>query len=387
MAESARENKIASMMPEWSQLNEELLQLISKHLESCFDVVHARSVCSSWRSSFPFPSGLLRPSFSLPAFADFPQESKDLCTFEKVPLFLFRVRPPPVAAVLPSEFFLGGISREKSDDHIELLPSPLQCSVKVKIARCVPQLVNMLDCQILPLGHQYRMISWDPQDWRRDYEGMAFLPLKEEGGGEFIVLLNYTKFLFVLTSAEMRWMRLKQISDDSCKGVVTFRGRFYAVFVNGDVFVIDPYSLEATLVMSSHPWASSTYLVSSGNDELFMVEKIIRNEVYYIRSDCRLRVSRLDEEAGKWVEVSDLGDRVLFVGLLGNVSCSAKELPDNCGVSGNSILFSNEPYFYKYGPITGSVEDDPNCWTFSRENVVRFLSTFSVVALQLVCQA
>ncbi|CAA7047920.1 unnamed protein product [Microthlaspi erraticum] len=44
-------NKMTSpsswMILDWTQLPEELLQVISENLDNCFDVVHARSVCSS----------------------------------------------------------------------------------------------------------------------------------------------------------------------------------------------------------------------------------------------------------------------------------------------------------------------------------------------------
>ncbi|KAG7572526.1 hypothetical protein ISN44_As09g008860 [Arabidopsis suecica] len=77
----------------------------------------------------------------------------------------------------------------------------------------------------------------------------------------------------------------------------------------------------------------------------------------------RRLVNGLDEEAGKWVEVSDIGDRLLVIGDLGNVCCSTKELPDGCGLSGNSIVFTHGPgnvtYSYKYGVHTGREEDRP----------------------------
>ncbi|KAG7572073.1 hypothetical protein ISN44_As09g004710 [Arabidopsis suecica] len=379
--------KISSMMPDWSQLPDELLHLISKNLDNCFDVLHARSVCRSWRSSFPFPCCLLRPSYSLPAFADFPFVSEEFCTLEKIHLFLYRVRTP--AAALPSAYFLGGIGRDESEDHMEL-PSPLQCSVRVKIRGSDPTLMNIIDCQIVPLGYQYRMIGWDPEDWATDYRGVAFLPLnKEGGGGEFVVLLNYTKNLYVLRSTEMRWMKLKVTSDASCSDLVAFRGRFYAAFLNGDIFIFDTYTMQRTPMMPSEPLRSSNYLIASGNDELFLVEKFNPfpncGRIDFKRFICR--VSRLDEEAGKWVVVSDLGDRVLFIGHFGNVCCSAKELPDDCGVSGNSILFTNEPgnvtFAYKYGVQTGRAEDDLNCWRLSRQIRVTILNTFPVVALRL----
>ncbi|CAL9233886.1 unnamed protein product [Arabidopsis halleri] len=379
LSESTKEKTCS--MPDWSLLPEELLNLISKHLEDyCFDVVHARSVCTSWRSSFPFPSSLLRPSYSLPSFAKFPRKSKGFCTLEKIPLFLFRVRAPHADA---SEYFLGGIGRDV--DHVEL-PSPLQCSVKVKIPDSDPTLINMLDCQVLSLGHQYRMIGCNP----KYYKGVAFLPLNNNGGGEeFIVLLNYTKNLLMLRSTEMRWMLLEKYSIASCSDLITFRGMFYAAFLNHDIFVIDPYSLEATPLMPSEllDCGSVNDLVPSGNDELFLVEKIIPRTGVLDFSRLTLRVSRLDEEAGKWVEVSEIGDRLLVIGDLGNVCCSAKELPDGCGLSGNSIVFTHGPgnvtYCYKYGVHTGREEDDLNCWRYSRDQRVTILSTSPVVALRV----
>ncbi|XP_010429463.1 PREDICTED: F-box/kelch-repeat protein At1g64840-like [Camelina sativa] len=376
---------MSSMMPDWSQLPEELLPLISKKLEDyCFDVVHARSVSRTWRSVFPFPSCLVRPSYSLPSFADFPLKSKELCTLEKVPLFLFRLRAPDASAALPFEYILGGIGR---DDSVELLPSPLQCRVKVKIQGSEPTLMNMLDCQIIPLGHQYRMIGWDPERWIRYYRGVVFLPLNNDG--EFVVLLSYAKVLLVLTSAEMRWKRLTNVPNYQCTDLVTYRGRFYAVFLTGKIVVIDPYSLEVTPLMPSQPLRSSNYLIPSGNDdELFLVENFNpipdADELDFNRFTCR--VSRLDEAAGVWVVVSDLGDRVLFVGHFGNTCCSAKELPDGCGVTGNSILYTNGgnvTFAYKYGVHTGRPEDELNIWRFSREKRVTILSTSPALALRV----
>ncbi|KAG7571989.1 F-box domain [Arabidopsis suecica] len=368
----------SSIMPDWSQLPEELLHLISKNLENyCFDVVHARSVCTSWRSAFPFP--LLRQSYPLPSLSLYPSKSKDLCTIEKVPLFLFRVLTPDVADVLsPFEyFFLGGIDQDESDDHMEL-PSPLQCSVKVKLPGTEPILMNMLDCQIIPVGHKYRMIG-------QDFIRVAILPLdKEAKRGEFVVILNYSYTLLVLTSAEMRWKPLKNVLGTTCNNLVTFRGRFYATFTSMKTVVIDPYSLEVTLLLPS-PENPVHYLVPSGNDELFLVESTFHSSDI---SQLTYRVSRLDEKAGTWVEVKDLGDRVLFVGNLGKFSCSAKELPRGCGLSGNSILFTdlrgNVIFPYKYGVHTGNPEDDLNCWRPARENSVVILNTsFPVMTLRV----
>ncbi|CAH8367109.1 unnamed protein product [Eruca vesicaria subsp. sativa] len=151
----------------------------------------------------------------------------------------------------------------------------------------------------------------------------------------------------------MRWVKLKKFSDASYEDIVNFRGRFYVTTLNKDVFVIDPYSLDEIPLMPLQPLRSVKYLVPSGNDdELFLVEKILPSRGVLDFSRLACRVSKLNDEAGTWVEVSDVGGRVLFIGYLGNVSCCAKELPDGCGLSGDSLLFTGGPgnvtYFYKY---------------------------------------
>ncbi|KAL0741167.1 hypothetical protein Bca4012_082680 [Brassica carinata] len=368
MAEPQTEKKasLSPRMPDWTQLPEELLHIITEKLENCFSVIHARSVCSSWRSTFPFPDCLLRPSYSLPAFRDFPYVSKGLCTLEKVPLFLFRVQTPSAS---PSEYLLGGVGRDESVDYMEF-QYPIQFSVKIPGSE--PTLLNIRNSQVFPLGHQYRMMGWDPESWTTKYKGVAFLPLNKEGE-EFVVLINYTMDLLVLRSSEMRWMRLKETSNAQCCHVVAFRGRFYATFISGDLFIFDPYKLKRTPFTPSPPLRSGKYLVEAGDDELLLVENFDPFPDAEILDFNRLtcRVSRLDNEADKWVEITDLGDRVLFIRDSGNVCCSAKMLPDGCGVSGNSIVFTNDGYMtyaYKYGVHTGREDDELNTWRFSREN-------------------
>ncbi|XP_056862811.1 F-box/kelch-repeat protein At1g64840-like isoform X2 [Raphanus sativus] len=369
-------------VPDWSLLPVELLHIISKKVEDCFDVVHARSVCTLWRSIFPFPSHLSRPSYTLPTPREDPPWS-----LEKIPLFLFRPR-----ALAASEFFLGGIGRyEPEEEEEEELPSPIQCSVKVEIpGSSDPRLINMLDCQILPLGHQYRMIGCNA----REYRNVAVLHLNHEGegggDGDFVVLLNFTRVLFVLRSSEMKWRRLQPFTMATCEELFTFRGKFYAIFINGDVFAFDPHFQGLTHLkpLELPNCGSCNDLVQSGDDELFLVEQILpRNDDVFDFHRLALRVCRLDVEAGQWVVATDIGDRVFIIGDLGNVSCSAKEFPDGCGVSGNSILYTNMPwketYFYKYGVDTGREEDDRNCWWYSRENLVTILSTSPVVALRV----
>ncbi|ESQ46456.1 hypothetical protein EUTSA_v10000613mg [Eutrema salsugineum] len=354
------------MIPDWTQLPQELLHIIKEKLENCFDVVHARSVCTSWRSTFPFPASLLRQSYSLPLY---PIEMESLCSLEKIPFFLCRV---PTAAESASEYFLGGICRDESEDYSQF-PSPPQCSLRLKLPGSNPTLKNMLDCQIFSVGHHYRMICWH-QGLRITFKDVAFLPLNKEGGAEFVVIRSYSRTLVVFTSVEKRWLQLKDVPDTTCLDLVAFRGRFYAAFRNKDVFVIDPYLLKATRLMPSEHLNGFFHVIPSGDDELFLVEKFLSTTPHAAGLKCRVR--RLDEEAGKWVKVTDLGDRVLFAGYGANNSCSTKQLPDGCGLSRNSIFFTERPghanFIFKYAAGSGD-------WELSRESCV-----FNVILMPVI---
>lgn len=239
------------------------------------------------------------------------------------------------------------------------------------------------------------MVGYDPNSLETSYRGVAFLEVNKENG-EFVVLIGYAHDILALRSTEMRWSRVDDCSRADCSDIVTFRGKFYAVFINGDVFAIDPYTLKTTPLRPPNipGCGRCNYLVPYGDDdddELYLVERIIvRNQVLsFTKLTCR--VSVLDVEAGEWVVVSDLGDRVLLVGKPGNSSgngsCSAKELPEGCGVSGGSMLFINEifdeTFPYKYGVDTGNPEDDLNVWRCSRETRVSILNKSPMVALQI----
>lgn len=378
-------------LSDWSNLPEELLRIISAKVEEFFDIIHARSVCRPWRSIFPFPSSPLRTTYSLPSFDKFPRRGRGgFCTLERFHAFLFRVHSPD-DDTLPSQFFVGGIGPDKSVDQMDL-PNPIQCTVKTKIGDSAPTFLNTADCQIVPLGYRCRMVGYDPNSLATSYGGAAILPRNEEKG-EFIVLISYAHHILALTSTDMRWVRVDNTSRADCKDIVTFRGKFYAVFINGDVSAIDPYTLETKPLTPPEivGCGRCNYLVPYGDDELYLVERIIvRNSVLsFTKLACR--VSVLDEEAGEWVVVSDLGDRVLLIGQpgnsSGNSSCSAKKLPDGCGVSGSSMLFINEifdvTYPYKYGVDTGNPEDDLNVWRCSRETRVTILNKSPMVALRI----
>ncbi|CAH8342864.1 unnamed protein product [Eruca vesicaria subsp. sativa] len=317
MAKPAGKDK--KMIPDWTKLHKELLQIISGKM-NCFDVVHARSVSTLWRSTFSFPPSLLCSSYSLPTY---PVEKQGLCSLQKIP-FVLVIVPALTDDVdeSSSECFMGLVGRDESADYMEV-PSPLQCSLRVKMAKSDPTLMNMIGSQILSLGHQER----------------------GEGRGEFVVLPSFLGTLFVLTSAKRKWVRLRGVPSSPCTALVTFRGRFYASFLGKDIYVIHPYSLVAVRLIRPNFIEGSNHLITAGADELFLVKKSTPNT-----GPVTCRVSR-----------------------------QANQLPDGCGVTGNSILFpkraGDETYFYEYGLPEVPKENVVAEWRSSRERRVKFLDS------------
>lgn len=137
-------------MADWSLLPKDLLELISGRSQTCFEIVHFRSVCSSWRSAIPRPSyriGLGLNSL-LPVFNHKPRfEGHMQCILKKIPVFLFRFQTP-----FGTDFLLIEVTDGESGEQI--LMCPFQNSAwRYKDVTTL----NTLNCQIIPLGYYYKV--------------------------------------------------------------------------------------------------------------------------------------------------------------------------------------------------------------------------------------
>ncbi|KAF2574793.1 hypothetical protein F2Q70_00000908 [Brassica cretica] len=214
--------------------------------------------------------------------------------------YLGRVINTDLALTTFSPFSVAtlGISQSTSDKHklVWSLPGFGFTSEYGKV-------LNTLSSQIIPLGHNY-MINFNAittmryRTMRRNFlEKVAFLPLDSEDGGDFTLVAGV-----------------------------------------GRVFVIEP-SLEVSEIHSvtqAHEcyWEA---LVVSGDDELLLVQRFSPGEDHDEHVRTWFRIFRLEEEnQRRWVRVSDLVERVVFLGINWNFCYLAKEVP---GVKGNCVMF------------------------------------------------
>ncbi|KAF3502662.1 hypothetical protein F2Q69_00040414 [Brassica cretica] len=319
-------------MADWSLLSKDLLELISGRSQTCFEIVHFRSVCSSWRSAIPRPSYRLGLGLNslLPVFNHKPWFKQ--CILKRIAVFLFRFQTP-----FGTDYLLIGVSEGESGEQVLMCPFH-DGSWRYKDVTTL----NTLSSQIIFMGFSYKFFFsfFRPSRSRTESytKRVAFLPLD---GKEFAVVAVVLGDLMMYRSCDKGWTKLEG-RFTAYRDMVSFKGNFYVVDMSGQghVFVIEP-SFEITEIQAV-TLTRETYderLVVSG-DELFLVQR------FTLGMDCNeyehswFRLFRLEEDSQRrWVRINDIKDRVVFLGCYWSLCWSAKELP---GMKGNSVVF-NEP--------------------------------------------
>ncbi|KAL0334535.1 UNVERIFIED_CONTAM: F-box protein SKIP23 [Sesamum radiatum] len=302
-------------MADWSTLPAELLNLVSQQLPSSTDVLRFRSVCSTWRAAVPPP----------PTTASFP--------------------------ILPN----SGISDTSwgfylSKRTIYSLQSPLtnHSSWIIKLERDNPSRMHLLN----PLARsQFRPL---PNNFPKLFNFFN-LRVKELGEEYALQYINFRPTANSIGEAGNLYMEKVAVSNNLGNG----EGRFYAVDNTGRVVLVNSLDLNVSLVANSIFGGDKKFLVDS-DGELLLVDMYLSvgpaddlgfNEgfEFYEEFDCfmsertvKFKVFRLDENMGKWVELTDLGDRLLFLGDNCTFSARASEIfcDDRC--RGNCIFFTDQ---------------------------------------------
>ncbi|XP_010466128.2 PREDICTED: putative F-box protein At2g16290 [Camelina sativa] len=370
-------------MADWSVLPRDILILIVGRLETSFEIVLFRSVCSSWRSVVPSPrdSRCLGIKTHIPVFVHhrysyrgksrFNNSDDKCCTLKKIPVYLVRFKTP-----FGDDYLLAEMRERRNSGKPMSMSSPL-ASHGGLTPKSTILLFNSLTTQIVSLSHYYYqltnlelMVNFCLRtgiEWARISVKVEYLELNiEEDCRDFRLLADIRGDMMIYSSLDMRWTEIS-VSPEKCRDIISFKGKFYVVDTSGwgHVFVIEP-SLEVSEIPSvtrSICKCSKENLVKSG-EELLLVQRFIPGDCYEkdmynwfpLTESHRehmytwFRVFRLDDEGGrrKWVQVNDLNDRVIFLGKRINLCCSVQYIPgakENCIVfidSRNGIISKSE---------------------------------------------
>ncbi|KAG6773785.1 hypothetical protein POTOM_021102 [Populus tomentosa] len=339
-------------MSQWADLPKELLDMISKCLDSRVDLVCFRAVCTSWRYSASSPSfdqEIPRLILKLPSpiHADAILMQTAVCRMELISKY-------PNSFSSFSKSWLVKVGESKYG-KLQLL-NPLT-NYKIKYS---PISVNFLDFKFVQLNKAFllqqsrrflvfgitKVVPFPISASRSNMDGFGILAIYHEGklgywkyGDKEWTLLDYKNFQYddIIVYREQfyvidRWGTVYWI--DSSLKVIQYSPPLYGcggqknlVESRGDLYVVDRY-----LDGERRTWKDYENVMDS-IDNPFRVRKL-RKQSRPRAVD--LRVYKLDEELATWVDVKSLDDQIFVLDTDCSFSISCREFN---GGKGNCIYF------------------------------------------------
>uniref|UniRef100_A0A2P2QLI9 F-box protein SKIP23-like n=1 Tax=Rhizophora mucronata TaxID=61149 RepID=A0A2P2QLI9_RHIMU len=351
-------------MAEWAHLPKDLLEQISTCLGTSVDLLRFRSVCTSWRSSFspkpPRPSGFFRVLRN----DGISHTSFGFCLSKRT---IYRLELPDSHDQADP---LCWIVKVEEDVPTKQLLNPLSRYKLNPLPTCFPRVLDLLNFRVRELGqeHVLHLLSYNsdlsPLDDASNLymEKVVMIQLNGERG--FILLtIHVSGKLAMFRSGDKKW-HIIQDMPSPYDDVIVYGGKFYAVDITGRTVVV---GFDAVLDFAANPifGGDKKYLVKS-EGELLLVDMYLSIDTsegsldveveflehfaqYMSERTVRFKVFKLVEESQSWIEVKNLGDRVLFLGDDSTFSASASDFP---GCNGNCIFFVDN-FFY-------SIEEYPS---------------------------
>ncbi|EEF40659.1 conserved hypothetical protein [Ricinus communis] len=353
---------------EWADLPQELLEIISKHLDSRIDVYRFRAVCTSWRSSVSssyrkFPSILLKlpPPILADAFfslvticrlqlvdddddSDGKRLSRPNSWLTKVeestrgemqlliPLSNRQIKPSP-----------GMMTKMLNLLNFRLVELTKSCTFKLATGRPVLGIdkavpfpnrarmndINASDFGVLAIFHEGKLGYWKNGD--RNWT------LLDDRNFHYDDIIFYKEKNYVVDrNGTVSWidssLNLIQYSPPLCG----CGDKKNLVESCGDLYVVDRYLDGERRIWQGHEGEHIINQERFNTDELFF--NLLRNYPRCGAKTVDFKVYKLDEEWGRWVDVKSLDDRIFVVSNEVSFSVSAKEFN---GWEGNCIYYTD----------------------------------------------
>lgn len=345
-------------MAEWTHLPKDLLEQISKCLETSIDLLRFRSICTSWRSAVSRKPRRLSGTFRI-----LPNDgiSRTSLGFYLSRRTIFLIGLPNSHTQTDQDGWLVKI-KEDVPDRKHLL-NPLSRYQLNSLPNNFPRVLNLLNLRVCELGQEYVLhhVNYNSNSTPCTDAGNLYMEkvvmiwLNSES--DFMLLtIHVSGKLAVFKSGDKKWTIIQDMPspyDD----VIVYKGKFYAVDNTGRTVVVG-LSTELSLIANPVFGGDKKYLVESsgelllvdmylsidtGEGSLSFGEEFLEHLAQYMSErTVRFKVFKLDEEVQSWIEVRSLGDRVLFLGDDSTFSASASDLS---GCKGNCIFFVDN-FFY-----------------------------------------
>lgn len=347
-------------MFDWATLPKDLLNLISKSLESSFDLLQFRSVCSSWRSSAEPKPPL--PTHHLPILPDngtslFPDSAVGFRLSQRS-ILLVKPHKPPINESADLFGWIVKIEEDAAPPRKVTLLDPMS-EARRSLPDRFPRSLDTSDLEIRELGREFKLHYFNTVG---DIVNSLYLEKAVvrylDSCRKFVLLtIHVSGKLAVFTSWDRAWTVINDMPspyDD----VIVFEGRFFGVDNNGRTVVVDFADLKLELVASPVYGGDKKFLIESCG-EMLMVDMYLSMEevdgdpgfgeevfehhaVFMNERTVKFKVFKFVEREKSWVEVKDLGGKMLFLGDDCNFTASASDLLPSCG--GSCVFFNGNVF-------------------------------------------
>ncbi|CAA0827745.1 F-box protein SKIP23 [Striga hermonthica] len=341
-------------MADWSILPTELLNLISQRLPASIDLLRFRSVCATWRAAAPPPPSAAERFPILPNSGI----SDTSWGFHLSKRTIYSLQSP----FTDDPAWIVKLERD-NPARMHLL-NPLARSQFKPLPDNFPRTFSFYDLRVKELGEEYALqyINFRPTATSIGEAGNLYMEKvavsNNPGGGFTLLTIHVSGKLVVFKSGNEKWMVIDDLPspyDD----VIFREGGFYAVDHTGRLVLVNISDLNVTLVASPIFGGDKKFLVDS-NGELLLVDMYLSvgpaddlgfNEgfEFYEEFDCfmsertvKFKVFKLDDDAGKWLEMTDLKERMLFLGDNCTFWTSSLEIFGEDKFTGNCIFFADQ---------------------------------------------
>ncbi|RVW51513.1 F-box protein SKIP23 [Vitis vinifera] len=304
---------------QWSHLPKDLLAKIAGRLDTRIDFLHFRGVCSSWMSSvsptFPSKNPLLSLKLPYPIASN---ANLNICDPDTR-------NPRGSFSLIESTLYYLQPLRQTPDSKEALLvkleePKPGKGRLMDTLSRCAIQHLPKISPRfsIPSTFESVKLVKL-----------MVFVSLMFGGDEYGLMMIHIRGRLALWRLGEEKWSLIDDGAEKShFDDVIYYKGRFYAIDYKGRIVVIDADSLKATELASPVHGSRGTHK--------HFVDDIVADVPDY---PVHFEVFKFIEEEQKWDWVSDIGDRVLFVGDDRTFSLSSTDFP---GFKGNCVYFTQD---------------------------------------------
>ncbi|CAI9104805.1 OLC1v1003568C1 [Oldenlandia corymbosa var. corymbosa] len=276
------------------------------------------------------------------------------------------------------------LERDNPDRAHLLNPLTTRYHPQFPLPRNFPRVLDLMNLHVRELGLEYTLqyINYRPLATNIGDAGNLYMEKVAfcgKGEGFFVILtIHISGKLVLYKSGDKKWTVINDLVLSSpYDDVISRLGKFYAVDCNGrlvmvnlniavnnnaggsDGRLVEPPAL--SLIADSVHGGDKKFLVEDGGD-LLLVDKYTgitagddlgyyNEEGFesYEEFDClmsertlRFKVFRLDTSGGRWVEVSNLGSKIVFLGDNCTFSYDLSELDYGGCCRGNCILFTDQ---------------------------------------------